>query len=400
MQRVGTSPGLELNGIDHNLQRAGSNLNAATAAIAEPFLKRPMQWHQPTFFWRPEARKVSEQLQSFQIDQISESLHQELHTFLEVFAIRLESREAALSDAANDIRKSSESVISEMQKRFDAFLEQEEDRATKAMGQRGAQLQKAGVQAERLVQELPVNLSERLQQVESQLLNLKPPDNSPAKKELPMESSMEQMRLAIQVQGVSKSLKSLEERFSVTQSRLTRNEKTSQQALAQARHLETMIAGLQTNVEDQSSFQNLRRQVREMSKILASASLSGAGESFEELQKKVLALEHQMCNLESAFDKIGHHLNRKDSTDSKDEAVRTFQSFRQDLAGSPPPMEVAIEGLHFADGTVESSKRNLHKESFLRSPERSQVSPTAGTPSRISKSTEAPWDRMASMISP
>lgn len=43
-----------------------------------------------------------------------------------------------------------------------------------------------------------------------------------------------QLRLAIQVQGVSKSLKSLEERFSVTQSRLTRNEKTSQQALAQA----------------------------------------------------------------------------------------------------------------------------------------------------------------------
>eukprot|EP00434_Breviolum_minutum_P032671 symbB.v1.2.028892.t1/scaffold3107.1/size63424/4 len=366
MQRVGTSPGLELNGIDHNLQRAGSNLNAATAAIAEPFLKRPMQWHQPTFFWRPEARKVSEQLQSFQIDQISESLHQELHTFLE----------AALSDAANDIRKSSESVISEMQKRFDAFLEQEEDRATK--------LQKAGVQAERLVQELPVNLSERLQQVESQLLNLKPPDNSPAKKELPMESSMEQMRLAIQVQGVSKSLKSLEERFSVTQSRLTRNEKTSQQALAQARHLETMIAGLQTNVEDQSSFQNLRRQVREMSKILASASLSGAGESFEELQKKVLALEHQMCNLESAFDKIGHHLNRKDSTDSKDEAVRTFQSFRQDLAGSPPPMEVAIEGLHFADGTVESSKRNLHKESFLRSPERSQER-QAGSPKALKR---------------
>lgn len=32
---VGTSPGLELNGIDHNLQRAGSNLNAATAAIAD-----------------------------------------------------------------------------------------------------------------------------------------------------------------------------------------------------------------------------------------------------------------------------------------------------------------------------------------------------------------------------
>ena len=32
---VGTTPGLELNGIDHNLQRAGSNLNAATAAIAD-----------------------------------------------------------------------------------------------------------------------------------------------------------------------------------------------------------------------------------------------------------------------------------------------------------------------------------------------------------------------------
>ena len=87
-----------------------------------------------------------------------------------------------------------------------------------------------------------------------------PPDISPSKKELPMESSLEQMRfnthtipemltqgteinshcfvqlrLAIQLQGVSKSLKSLEERFSVTQSRLTRNEKTSQQALAQAR---------------------------------------------------------------------------------------------------------------------------------------------------------------------
>ena len=213
---------------------------------------------------------------------------------------------------------------------------------------------------------------------------------------------------------------------------------------------------------------------------LACRCQSKAGESFEELQKKVLALEHQMCNLESAFDKLGHHLNRKeqltsaswrwnfqlsnpswseDSTDSKDEAVRhfensdgahvryqthrlpygrMFQSFRQDLAGvygvfkgawpvkqflnsgalklsvllvkmlcQDLPLQWRLPSKVFIlqmepwnlnchescgdllgklhnwspcacfgkviDLTKESSKRNLHKESFLRSPERSQV---------------------------
>jgi hypothetical protein len=48
--------------------------------------------------------------------------------------------------------------------------------------------------------------------------------------------------LAIQLQGLSKGFKSLEERFSAMQSRLSRNEKTSQQALAQAAtHAEALL---------------------------------------------------------------------------------------------------------------------------------------------------------------
>ena len=43
---------------------------------------------------------------------------------------------------------------------------------------------------------------------------------------------------------------------------------------------------------------------------LACRCQSKAGEAFEELQKKVLALEHHICNLESAFDKLFlHRLN-------------------------------------------------------------------------------------------
>eukprot|EP00435_Cladocopium_sp_Y103_P019940 s2443_g4.t2 len=312
MTRVGTSPGFELNGINHNLLRAGSksNLTAATAAIADPYLRlRPARWHDPTWVrCEREPRKVSEQLQSYQIDQISESLHQdrqyprpkqvreqhgnrqgqkcgtmalqmhqELHTFLEVFAIRLELREAALSDAAAEIRKSSEF---DMQKRFDAFLEQ------------------AGAAAQRLLQELPVDFPARFQQVESQVLQMSSKDfsgqrsnqsdNSPMKEEKNLESSVEQMRSAIQLQGLSKGLKSLEERFSTMQSRLSRNEKTSQQALGQATatHAEALL--------DQISFQNLRRQVKEMSKTLAAASLSVSAEDFEELQRKVFNLEHRL----------------------------------------------------------------------------------------------------------
>ena len=37
----------------------------------EPFLKRPMQWHQPTFFWRPEARKAGSLAPAFRISMVS-----------------------------------------------------------------------------------------------------------------------------------------------------------------------------------------------------------------------------------------------------------------------------------------------------------------------------------------
>mmetsp|Transcript_13516 Transcript_13516/g.29802 ORF Transcript_13516/g.29802 Transcript_13516/m.29802 type:complete len:421 (+) Transcript_13516:101-1363(+) len=420
MNRVGTSPGFELNGINHNLLRAGSNLTAATAAIADPYLRlRPARWHDPTWVRSErEPRKVSEQLQSYQIDQISESLHQELHTFLEVFAIRLESREAALSDAAAEIRKSSEFVISDMQKRFDTFLEQEGESAAKVMGQRRAKLEEAGAAAQRLLQELPVDFPARFQQVESQVLQMSSKDfngqrlsnlchNSPKKEEKNLDSSLEQMRLAIQLQGLSKGFKSLEERFSAMQSRLSRNEKTSQQALAQARHLETMISGLPTRVEDQISFQNLRRQVKEMSKTLAAASLSVSAEDFEELQTKVFNLEHRLgkdhlvspvtigdgCNPLADLADVA-------SADSKDEPAerRKVASFRQGYGqdGEDGPME----GLHFGDGTVESSDK-VREDQLLRSPKRSQASPSAATSSRISRSTEDPaWDRLANLISP
>lgn len=417
MNRVGTSPGFELNGINHNLLRAGSNLAAATAAIADPYLRlRPARWHDPTWVRSErEPRKVSEQLQSYQIDQISESLHQELHTFLEVFAIRLESREAALSDAAAEIRKSSEF---DMQKRFDTFLEQEGESAAKVMGQRRAKLEEAGAAAQRLLQELPVDFPARFQQVESQVLQMSSKDfngqrlsnlchNSPKKEEKNLDSSLEQMRLAIQLQGLSKGFKSLEERFSAMQSRLSRNEKTSQQALAQARHLETMISGLPTRVEDQISFQNLRRQVKEMSKTLAAASLSVSAEDFEELQTKVFNLEHRLgkdhlvspvtigdgCNPLADLADVA-------SADSKDEPAerRKVASFRQGYGqdGEDGPME----GLHFGDGTVESSDK-VREDQLLRSPKRSQASPSAATSSRISRSTEDPaWDRLANLISP
>lgn len=404
MNRVGTSPGFELNGINHNLLRAGSNLAAATAAIADPYLRlRPARWHDPTWVRSErEPRKVSEQLQSYQIDQISESLHQELHTFLEVFAIRLESREAALSDAAAEIRKSSEFVISDMQKRFDTFLEQEGESAAKVMGQRRAKLEEAGAAAQRLLQELPVDFPARFQQVESQVLQMSSKDfngqrlsnlchNSPKKEEKNLDSSLEQMRLAIQLQGLSKGFKSLEERFSAMQSRLSRNEKTSQQALAQ----------------DQISFQNLRRQVKEMSKTLAAASLSVSAEDFEELQTKVFNLEHRLgkdhlvspvtigdgCNPLADLADVA-------SADSKDEPAerRKVASFRQGYGqdGEDGPME----GLHFGDGTVESSDK-VREDQLLRSPKRSQASPSAATSSRISRSTEDPaWDRLANLISP
>lgn len=407
MSRVGTSPGFELNGINHNLLRAGSNLTAATAAIADPYLRlRPARWHDPTWVRSEGPRKVSEQLQSYQIDQISESLHQELHTFLEVFAIRLESREAALCDAAAEIRKSSEFVISDMQKRFDTFLEKEGEIAAKVMGQRRAKLEEAGTAAQRLLQELPADFPARFQQVESQVLQMSSEDfdgqqlsnphhNSQKKEEKILESSLEEMRLAIQLQGLSKAFKSLEERFSTMQSRLSRNEKTSQQALAQARHLETMISGLPTRVEDQISFQNLRRQVKEMSKTLAAASLSVSADDFEELQRKVFNLEHRLDHWSPGTIDVA-------SADSKDEPAerRKVASFRQGYHGQDgQDGQVAMEGLHFADGTVESSEKVM--EDQLRSPKRSQASPSAASPSRISRSTEEPsWDRLANLISP
>lgn len=295
-----------------------------------------------------------------------------------------------------------------MQKRFDSFLEEGEI-AAKVMGQRRAKLEEAGTAAQRLLQELPADFPARFQQVESQVLQmssedfngqqLSNPRHSQKKEEKNLDSSLEEMRLAIQLQGLSKAFKSLEERFSTMQSRLSRNEKTSQQALAQARHLETMISGLPTRVEDQISFQNLRRQVKEMSKTLAAASLSVSAEDFEELQRKVFNLEHRLDHLSPGTIDVA-------SADSKDEPAerRKVASFRQGYHGQDgqdgQDGQVAMEGLHFADGTVESSEKVI-EDQLLRSPKRSQASPSAASPSRISRSTEEPsWDRLANLISP
>lgn len=64
-----------------------------------------------------------------------------------------------------------------------------------------------------------------------------------------------------------------------------------------------------TEMEDQSSFQNLRRQVREMSKILASASLSGVTRSEDFWVKEACAFLNrcfgQPCNCSIFFLKTG-----------------------------------------------------------------------------------------------
>ena len=49
-----------------------------------------------------------------------------------------------------------------------------------------------------------------------------------------------------------------------------------------------------TEMEDQPSFQNLRRQVREMSKILASASLSGVTWRKKFLGERSLCISQQV----------------------------------------------------------------------------------------------------------
>ena len=102
---MATSPGFELNGIDHSLQHAGWNLHLASKASGEELSR-----------WRPLALP-------YRVDQLAESLHTELQSFLQTFAVRLEAQETALKDAALELRRSSEQVLADVRKRSESFLE-------------------------------------------------------------------------------------------------------------------------------------------------------------------------------------------------------------------------------------------------------------------------------------
>eukprot|EP00913_Durusdinium_trenchii_P020621 g19367.t1 len=193
MRRVASSPGFELNGINHNLLQAGSQ-----------------GW---------------------------ESRPTELKSFLQIFSIRLESQEAALSEATREVRRSSDR---DLQKRFDTFLEQESERAH-------LRLEKAAARNVKPDEQVQQSLELRLQEMESHLSSQERLSSKPA----PTSDAAEQaVRVHGPDTGLRRSLQSLEERFSAAQARQTRSEMTAQQALAQARQLEAILT--EFNVEDHS----------------------------------------------------------------------------------------------------------------------------------------------------
>ncbi|CAK9112126.1 Hypothetical protein SCF082_LOCUS51999 [Durusdinium trenchii] len=275
----------------------GSNLKDASKAIAEPFLfPRAVVRPAPPSLWQSQPLiHVSEERHWSQLEQISESLHQELKSFLQIFSIRLESQEAALSEATREVRRSSDRVMADLQKRFDTFLEQESERAH-------LRLEKAAARNVKPDEQVQQSLELRLQEMESHLSSQVLSETSRlwqrleerlSSKPAPTSDAAEQaVRVHGPDTGLRRSLQSLEERFSAAQARQTRSEMTAQQALAQARQLEAILT--EFNVEDHASFQTLSRQVRQISKTLADASRSVSSETFAAFQTNFFALEREV----------------------------------------------------------------------------------------------------------
>ena len=133
----------------------------------------------------------------------------------------------------------------------------------------------------------------------------------------------------------------MEERLTSAQWRLTRAEASAQQALQQVRQLETSVKSLQ--VEEQPAFQSLSRQVRHIAK---GPSRPASLESLTELQQVVYGLERRLCEL--TWQPAGPR-----SSEPHGDGVMKQQ-------------EEVLEGLHFADGTVESIRPRNRAPSPLK----------------------------------
>ncbi|CAJ1391841.1 unnamed protein product [Effrenium voratum] len=365
MFRVACSPEFDLNGMQAGVRHARSNLAAASMEIGEPFAKpyrELSEWQRRAEdAWRMANFKAGD-LPIYHLDQLSDSLRQELRTFMDVFAIRLESREAALADAARSLVKSSEAAVADLHKRFEAYLEKEGQRLAeraceKAVAEKCGRWQEELQAQRRMMQDLSGDLKMRFLEVESQLQNrlteiARPrgvePDRAPPSPE----------RFSSQLQGLSKECKSLEQRLQQVFSRLATCEKSCQQALAQ-----------------EAVHQQLARQQRELSQSLT--ALAGKSVSPE----RVAALEAQLRILEWKLDaktvRKGKDLWPR--TGGEKPARREPATY---ITGRRLPTYDLPEGLHVFDlawGSAERAKADS-------SPERRLASTAAGSPAG-----ESPW---------
>lgn len=163
------------------------------------------------------------------------------------------------------------------------------------------------------------------------------------------------------------AVKSLEERLSLAQSRLTRAETAASQALSQVRQLETSLQSLQ--VEEQPAFQSLSREVRRISKANGSRHVSrslllvavwaceASAESLTDLQAVVYGLERSFCELT-------WQQAAKRSGSFGCQVGPTSREVHSEVA--PEPREDVPEGLHFADGTVESIRPRARESSAAK----------------------------------